>query len=124
MNISAIVSSVAAPKAGLSLAMAFHELASNAAKYGALSTDTGALAISWTVSHRSDAMLHFVWSETGGPPIAEAPSQRGFGSILIERTLSHEMDAVVRQEFRRSGLHCAIDIPLTSDFGQVQALSR
>jgi two-component system, chemotaxis family, CheB/CheR fusion protein len=115
---------VVTPRAGLSLAMAFHELASNAAKYGALSTDTGALEISWTVSHNSGAILHFVWTETGGPPIASAPTQHGFGSTLIERTLSHEMDAVVRQEFRRSGLHCSIDIPLTSDFGHVQALPR
>ena len=101
--------------------MAFHELASNAAKYGALSTDTGALEISWTVSHNSGAMLHFVWTETGGPPIVAAPSQHGFGSTLIERTLSHEMDAVVRQDFRPSGLHLTIDIPLTGDVGRAQA---
>jgi two-component system, chemotaxis family, CheB/CheR fusion protein len=112
---------VVTPRAGLSLAMAFHELASNAAKYGALSTDTGALEISWTVSHNSGAILHFVWTETGGPPIAAAPSQHGFGSTLIERTLSHEMDAVVRQDFRLSGLHCTIDIPLTGDVGRAQA---
>jgi two-component system CheB/CheR fusion protein len=109
---------VVTPRAGLSLAMAFHELASNAAKYGALSTDTGALEISWTVSHNSGAILHFVWTEAGGPPIAAAPSQHGFGSTLIERTLSHEMDAVVRQEFRLSGLHLTIDIPLTGDVGR------
>jgi two-component system, chemotaxis family, CheB/CheR fusion protein len=108
------------PRAGLSLAMAFHELESNAVKYGALSTDTGALSVSWTVSHKSPPILHFVWSETGGPPIAEAPSQRGFGSTLIERTLAHEMDAVVRQEFRSAGLHCTIDIPLTDDVGYAQ----
>jgi two-component system, chemotaxis family, CheB/CheR fusion protein len=104
--------------------MAFHELASNAAKYGALSTDTGALAVSWTVSHNSGATLHFMWTESGGPRIAGPPSQRGFGSTLIERTLSHEMDAIVRQEFRPSGLYCTIDIPLTGDIGQVQAFPR
>jgi two-component system CheB/CheR fusion protein len=109
------------PRGGLSLAMAFHELASNAAKYGALSTDSGALAVSWAVSHESGAILHFNWIETGGPPIAGPPTQRGFGSTLIERTLSHEMDAVIRQEFRPSGLYCAIDIPLTEDIGRVQA---
>jgi two-component system CheB/CheR fusion protein len=107
------------PKAGLSLAMAFHELASNAVKYGSLSTDSGTLAVSWSVSHESGATLHFNWIETGGPPIAGPPSQLGFGSTLIERTLSHEMDAVVRQEFRPSGLYCAIDIPLTEDIGRV-----
>lgn len=73
-------------KAALSLAMAFYELASNAAKYGAASTDTGSLVVSWTMSDKSPAMLHFIWTETGGPPIAEAPARRGFGSTLIERT--------------------------------------
>jgi two-component system CheB/CheR fusion protein len=115
---------VVTPRAGLSLAMAFHELASNAAKYGALSTEAGALAVSWTVSHESGAILHFVWTETGGPPIAHAPSQRGFGSTLIERTLSHEMDAVVRREFRPSGLHCTIDIPLTGEIGRTKVFPR
>jgi two-component system, chemotaxis family, CheB/CheR fusion protein len=104
--------------------MAFHELASNAAKYGALSTDTGALAISWTVSDKSPTTLHFTWAETGGPPIVAAPSQRGFGSTLIERTLSHEMDAVVRREFRPAGLYCAIDIPLTDEIGQAPGFPR
>jgi two-component system, chemotaxis family, CheB/CheR fusion protein len=115
---------VITPRAGLSLAMAFHELTSNAAKYGALSADTGALVVSWSVSHKSPAILHFVWTESGGPPIVEPPSKRGFGSTLIERTLSHEMDAVVRQDFRPSGLHCTIDIPLTDDVGQMQGFSH
>ena len=112
------------PRAGLSLALAFHELASNAAKYGALSTNSGSLAVSWTVERTSGAMLNFVWAETGGPPIAGPPSQRGFGSTLIERTLSHEMDAEVRQEFRPSGLYCTIDIPLMDDIGQVRDFPR
>ena len=69
-------------------------------------------------------MLNFVWAETGGPPIAGPPSRRGFGSTLIERTLSHEMDAEVRQEFRPSGLYCTIDIPLVDDIGQVRDFPR
>jgi two-component system, chemotaxis family, CheB/CheR fusion protein len=112
------------PKAGLALAMVFHELASNAAKYGALSTEAGSLAVSWTVSRKSRPTLHFLWIETGGPPIAGLPSRRGFGSTLIERTLSREMDAIVTQEFRPSGFCCAIDIPLTSDIGHTQDLPR
>ena len=112
------------PRAGLSLALAFHELASNAAKYGALSTNSGSLAISWTVVRTSGVMLNFVWAETGGPPIAGPPSQRGFGSTLIERTLSHEMDAEVHREFRPSGLYCTIDIPLMDDIGQVRDFPR
>jgi two-component system, chemotaxis family, CheB/CheR fusion protein len=110
---------IVTPKAGLSLAMAFHELASNAAKYGALSTEAGALTVSWTVVRKPGATLHFTWTETGGPSIPEPPARRGFGSTLIERTLAHEMDAVVRQEFRPTGLHCMIEIPLTADIGHV-----
>jgi two-component system, chemotaxis family, CheB/CheR fusion protein len=112
------------PRAGLALAMAFHELASNAVKYGALSSNSGVLSVSWAVERTSGAMLKFVWEETGGPSVAEPPARRGFGSTLIERTLTHEMDAVVRQEFRPSGLYCTIDIPLKDDIGQVRVPPR
>ena len=97
---------------------------SNAAKYGALSTNSGSLTVSWTVDRTSEAALKFVWQESGGPPIAGPPSQRGFGSTLIERTLTHEMDAVVRQQFLPSGLYCTIDIPLMDDIGRVHGLPR
>jgi len=111
------------PQPGLSLAMAIHELASNAAKYGALSTPAGRLSVSWTVGGAARDMLSFRWLETGGPPIAGPPAQRGFGTTLIERTLTHELDATVKQEFLSSGLRCAIDLPLTADIGEVR-LSR
>jgi two-component system CheB/CheR fusion protein len=107
------------PRPGLSLAMAIHELASNAAKYGALSTPAGRLVVSWTVGGASRDMLNFLWLETGGPPIAEPPARRGFGTTLIERTLTHELDATVNREFFSSGLRCAIDLPLTSEIGEV-----
>ena len=115
---------VLTPRAGLSLAMAFHELASNAAKYGALSAHSGALAVSWAVELTSQTLLKIVWEERGGPAIVETPTRRGFGSTLIERTLTYEMDAVVRQEFRASGLYCTIDIPLNDDIGQVRVPPR
>jgi two-component system CheB/CheR fusion protein len=106
-------------KAGLALAMVFHELASNAAKYGALSTEGGRLAVAWTrdgkAAHRK---LHLTWIETGGPAV-KPPSRRDFGSRLIERSLIHEFDAAVSAEFKESGLRCAIDIPLGSEFGQM-----
>jgi two-component system, chemotaxis family, CheB/CheR fusion protein len=110
------------PRAGLSLALALHELASNAAKYGALSTPAGRLAVSWTtVGHAANRTLSFLWVESGGPPLAGPPLQRGFGTTLIERTLSHEFDAEVHREFLRSGLRCTIDMPLTAEVGAVQA---
>jgi two-component system CheB/CheR fusion protein len=103
------------PKAGLALAMAIHELASNAAKYGALSKPTGALSVTWRIENNSTGLLNFSWVETGGPLISKPPSRRGFGTTLIERTLSHEFDATVKREFSSSGLKCSIAMPLTPE---------
>ena len=107
------------PRPGLSLAMAIHELASNAVKYGALSTPGGRLAVSWKVGDGPSGILRFLWLETGGPPIINPPTQQGFGTTLIERTLTHELDATVTQEFLSSGLRCTIELPLTADIGEV-----
>ncbi|MDR6305326.1 two-component system CheB/CheR fusion protein [Nitrobacter vulgaris] len=103
------------PKAGLALAMAIHELASNAAKYGALSKPAGVLSASWQIEKGSSGLLNFSWIETGGPSITEQPSRRGFGSTLIERTLALEFDATVKREFLLSGLKCSIAMPLTPE---------
>ena len=117
-NISVVGADVAlSPRAGLSLAMAMHELASNAAKYGALSVPSGLLAVSWTIDGAPRRTLRFAWVETGGPSLTGPPTQRGFGTTLIERTLAHEFDAVVSREFLRSGLRCTIDLPLTDETG-------
>jgi two-component system, chemotaxis family, CheB/CheR fusion protein len=107
------------PRPGLSLAMAIHELASNAVKYGALSTPAGRLAVSWKVGDGPSGMLRFLWLETGGPPIKSPPVQQGFGTTLIERTLTYELDATVTQEFLSSGMRCTIELPLTADIGEV-----
>jgi two-component system CheB/CheR fusion protein len=107
------------PRAGLALAMAVHELASNAAKYGALSTTLAHLEVAWKVTEREDnRTVTLTWTETGGPPV-RPPARRGFGTTLIERTLSHELDADVNREFRTSGLRCTITLPLTEDVGRV-----
>ena len=103
------------PKAGLALAMAIHELASNAAKYGALSKPTGVLSVTWQIENMGVGLLNFIWIETGGPLISKPPSRRGFGTTLIERTLSHEFDATVKREFLSSGLRCSIAMPLTPE---------
>jgi two-component system CheB/CheR fusion protein len=107
------------PRLGLAMAMAIHELASNAAKYGALSTASGRLAATWQISGNGEnAALNLVWQETGGPAVAQ-PSRHGFGTTLLERTLQHEFDATVHREFLPSGLRCAIDIPFTSESGHI-----
>jgi two-component system CheB/CheR fusion protein len=95
---------------------AIHELAGNAAKYGALSTPSGRLAVTWSLGDTAGGMLNFNWVETDGPPITQLPSRQGFGTVLVERTLSHEFDAIVKREFLPSGLRCSIEIPLTSEF--------
>ena len=108
-----------APKAGLALAMAVHELASNAAKYGALSTPTGRLVIEWSVTGDADApSMTFTWAEMGGPAVSP-PTRRGFGTTMIERALTHELDAEVIRDFAATGLRCTIIIPLTTEFGRL-----
>lgn len=105
------------PKAGMALAMALHELTTNAAKYGALSAAEGQLSVSWDhIGGINQPILRIVWLETRGPAV-QAPTRRGFGTTLIERTLSHEFDAVVSREFLPAGLRCAIEMPLTNEVG-------
>lgn len=104
--------------AGLALALALHELASNAAKYGALSMETGRLAVGWEMAGSGDRdSLRIVWTETGGPQVT-APVRRGFGTALIERSLAHEFGALVERDFAPSGLICVIEIPITDETGR------
>jgi len=98
-----------APRAALALALAFHELSTNAAKYGALAQEGGLVSISWTVA---DGMLRIRWKESGGPPVAE-PAERGFGSRLIERGLSGDLGGSASLAFEPDGLLCTIEAALT-----------
>jgi two-component system CheB/CheR fusion protein len=107
------------PKAGLSLAMAVHELATNAAKYGALSVPEGRLSISWqSVTDTERQSLRIVWQEKGGPRVSP-PSKRGFGTTLIERALAYEFEAKVDRTFALGGLTCVFQLPLTREIGYV-----
>jgi len=100
------------PKTAVSLGMAFHELATNAAKYGALSNPTGQVRVTWEVVRASEpSALRLRWLETGGPPV-ERTLRKGFGSIVIERGLSLELDAKVQIDLDPKGLICDIEIPL------------
>ena len=104
------------PKAAVSLVMAFHELATNAAKYGALSRPEGSLRVDWKVMNSSDPPRLFIrWEESGGPPV-KPPARQGFGSRLI-RGLAQESSGEVRLDFATSGLVCTIDIPLYGEQG-------
>jgi two-component system, chemotaxis family, CheB/CheR fusion protein len=103
------------PKAALALGMAFHELATNAAKHGALSTSTGRVHAAWDVARSGNpAVLRFKWAESGGPPVA-ASRRKGFGSVVLERGLTLELEGEVRLDFAPGGLVCTIVIPLPED---------
>lgn len=100
------------PKLALSLAIAIHELFTNAAKYGALSSSIGQVDLTWSLNDVGAVRnVEIHWQETGGPPV-EAPQARGFGSRVIERTLVREHDAIVKLEFLPVGVQCKIVLPL------------
>jgi PAS domain S-box-containing protein len=90
-------------KQAVTLAMALHELCTNAIKYGALSVATGCVELHWKVSTGPDARLHLVWRESGGPPV-EPPARRGFGSRIVVEAISQEFDGRVTIDFRPEGL--------------------
>jgi two-component sensor histidine kinase len=99
------------PKRALALGMAFHELATNAAKYGALSNATGAVHVRWALKPDGHT-VKFVWEERGGPPVVE-PERRGFGLRLIEHGMSREISGKVTLDFRREGLACEWEMQLS-----------
>ena len=99
------------PKAALALGIAFHELATNAVKYGAFSNEAGSIQIAWRIEAMPEGnRLVLSWHEKHGPPVAP-PSRKGFGSQVIERGLALELDATVHLDYRADGVVCTINIP-------------
>ncbi|MBW6530408.1 PAS domain S-box protein [Sphingomonas sp. RRHST34] len=96
------------PRTSVSLALALHELCTNAVKYGALSNDSGRVAVSWSIVGEAPGRLRLIWQESGGPPVS-APSARGFGSRLIERALAAELEAPVELIFLPGGVRCVVE---------------
>ncbi|WP_395331781.1 HWE histidine kinase domain-containing protein [Novosphingobium sp. BL-8H] len=94
------------PQVSLAIAMALHELASNAVKYGAWSNATGRVEVRWTIDA---GQLHLEWAEKDGPSVA-APLHRGFGTRLLQRGLARELDGEVNLDYRETGLVCTIDM--------------
>jgi two-component sensor histidine kinase len=92
----------------LGLSLALHELATNAAKYGALSRPEGHVSVRW---HVEDGILHLAWDEAGGPPVTK-PTQTGFGSRLLELLLVQDLGGTIELDYSVSGLRCAITAPL------------
>lgn len=101
-------------KPALSLALMLHELATNAAKYGALSQETGSVAIRWEViADSAESQLAFSWCENGGPPVT-APSRKGFGTRFIERGLAGQVGGTIALAYPPTGVTCAITGPLAA----------
>ncbi|MDB5614929.1 MAG: hypothetical protein JWQ22_2582 [Devosia sp.] len=92
-------------KAALSLAMALHELCTNASKYGALSNESGQVSIGWALTEGHKLIL--TWRESGGPRVVP-PSGKGFGSRMIERALAADLGASVTFDYAPAGLTCTI----------------
>lgn len=98
------------PSAALMLGLVLHELATNAAKYGALSTASGHVTVKWCVTGEGDtANFRLEWTERGGPPVAP-PIRKGFGSRLIERGMGGGEVAI---DYPPEGVTCTISVPLS-----------
>jgi PAS domain S-box-containing protein len=92
------------PQAAQNFALAVHELATNAAKYGALSNSRGRVLVEWEVVHRNGELrFRFRWEERGGPPVS-APRSKGFGSAVLEQVMAEYFDDPPRIEFAPSGV--------------------
>ncbi len=105
------------PEAAQSLGLALHELASNAAKFGALSQAGGRVEINW--QPLADSGIVLVWRETKGPRVS-APKRRGFGSMVIEHNLARALDADVNLDFAMEGLTCRVAVPQNQLVAQAQ----
>jgi two-component system CheB/CheR fusion protein len=101
------------PKVALALSMAIHELATNASKYGALSSPSGQVTVRWrTRDEQGQRRLNLQWIESGGPPVVP-PTRRGFGTRLITEGLTFELDGEATLDYAETGLSCVIDVTLS-----------
>lgn len=99
------------PKPAVVMALAFHELAINALKYGALSAPDGHVDIRWSIQPGDE--LYIEWAERGGPAV-RPPEKRGFGSRIVETALPNELGGAVQVDYRADGLRCSIRSPLAA----------
>ncbi|MEE2950196.1 MAG: MHYT domain-containing protein [Pseudomonadota bacterium] len=103
---------VVTPNQALSLGMVIHELATNAAKYGALSKEGGCVSVEWQVNDSDQAsFLVVVWDEKDGPPV-DAPKRNGFGSRLIESCIVRELAGTFEINYAPTGVQCSLQVPL------------
>jgi PAS domain S-box-containing protein len=102
-----------APNTAVTLALAFHELATNATKYGSLSNEAGLVQITWRVEPEIEPReVQLRWRECGGPPLT-APTRKGFGSLLMERVLAYDAQGRTKLSFPASGFEFDLQLPLS-----------
>ena len=97
------------PDAAQTIAMILHELATNAAKYGALSVAEGCIEVKWSVA--ANNQLGLTWTESGGPAVRK-PARQGFGTRVMERMIRDQHKGELRLDWRAEGLICAIILPM------------
>ena len=102
-----------APEPAVSVALAFHELATNAAKYGALSQPAGRIRVAWAPAP-DGGTLDVVWTERDGPPVPGTPARRGFGSRLLDRALARQLGGTVTVEYAPEGVRCHMKVPFSA----------
>ncbi len=98
-------------RAANGFALVCHELATNAAKYGALTRDAGRVHVSW---QQDDGRLEIVWRERGGPAIAAPPAKRGFGTTLADRTVVGQFRGTLSHDWQEQGLSVTISVPIAN----------
>lgn len=103
------------PKAAETLALVFHELATNAVKFGALSGPRGRIRVEWRIEQTDPPRVVLDWIENGMALPVLKPTRRGFGTGLLERTLPYDLGAEVRCSFESTGLRCTIVLPIRPD---------
>jgi two-component system, chemotaxis family, CheB/CheR fusion protein len=97
----------------IALELVFHELVTNAVKYGSLSNGTGTITVRWKrTKHEQGEHARIEWVESGGPPI-DSKGDSGFGSLLIESSVAHDLAGTLDTQFTPNGLHCVIEFPLS-----------
>ncbi|MFW6107044.1 MAG: hypothetical protein ACOC8H_02695, partial [bacterium] len=104
-----------ARESAIAMELVFHELVTNATKYGALSNGTGTVTVRCEYGDGAPARIE--WVESGGPPIA-SQGESGFGSLLIRSSISHDLGGAVDMQFEPNGLHCTIAVPLAHNEGK------
>lgn len=112
------------PQSAVSMAIALHELCTNAIKYGALSTTAGRVRVEWSLEDGPDGeRFRMEWLESGGP-VVQAPNRRGFGLAMLERGLAGTLSGTVSVEFAETGVVCHIEAPLPVIKDQIDGLMQ